>query len=199
VPDFDERFEVITLESSSTVLTYRYDYILDETALVPPSAYVLAWALVGITNTQLCPQKRYFQQREIYAYESVTGYPKPVLSSVSVAGTADFSTSRFTVLNNDTGLPIEPVDGWYQIPAGHSVTIRKWVTTPELTFYNDDISDLIGFSSYTANWNDNNISWAVNRNLKISTLHDAGDSNIPNMPVRSMDSDTSILTYQISK
>jgi len=199
VPDFDERFEVITLESSSTVLTYRYDYILDETALVPPSAYVLAWALVGTTNTQTCPQKRYFQQREVYAYESVTGYPKPVLSSVSVAGTADFSTSRFTVLNNDTGLPIESVDGWYQIPAGHSVTIRKWVTTPELTFYNDDISDLSGFSSYTANWNDNNISWAVNRNLTISTIHDAGNSNIPNMPVRSMDSDTGILTYQISK
>ncbi len=199
VPDFDEQYEVTTLENSSSVLTYRYDYILDESALVPPSAYVLAWALVGITDTQTCPQKRYFQQREVYAYESVAGYPKPVLSSVSVAGTADFSTNRFTVLNNDTDLFIEPIDGWYLIPAGHSITIQKWVTTPELTFYNDDVSNLSGFSSYTPNWNDSNISWAVNRHLTISTIHDAGDSNILTMPVRSMNSNTGILTYQISK
>jgi len=199
VPDFDEQFEVTTLESSSSVLTYRYDYILDESALVPPSAYVLAWALVGTTETRTCPQKRYFQQREVYTWESVAGYPQPVLSSVSIAGTPDFSTTRFAVTNNDTGLLIEPVDGWYQIPAGHSVTIRKWVTTPELTFYNDDVSDLSGFSSYTPNRNDNNISWAVNRNLTISTIHDAGNSNIPFMPVRSINNGTGILTYQISK
>jgi len=199
VPDFDEQFEVTTLESSSSVLTYRYDYILDESTLVSPSAYILAWALVGITDTQTCPQKRYFQQRDVYAYESVAGYPKPVLSSISVAGTADFSTSRFTVLNNNTGLPVEPVDGWHQIPAGHSITIHKWVTTPELVFYNDDVSDLSGFSSYTPNWNDNNISWAVNRHLTISTLHDAGDSNISVMPVRNINNGTGILTYQINK
>ncbi|NOX91879.1 MAG: hypothetical protein GXP18_05360, partial [Gammaproteobacteria bacterium] len=139
VPDFDQQFEVTTLENSSSVLTYRYDYILDESALVPPSAYVLAWALVGTTETRTCPSKRYFQQREVYAYESIAGYPQPVLSSVSVAGTPDFATTRFAVTNNDTGLSVEPVSGWYQIPAGHSVTIRKWVTTPELALYNDDV------------------------------------------------------------
>ncbi len=111
----------------------------------------------------------------------------------------DFTTTRFAVTNNDTGLPIDLVDGWYQIPAGHSVTIRKWVTTPELALYNDDVSDLGGFSSYTPNWNDSNISWAVNRNLTISIIHDAGNSNISVMPVRSINSGTGILTYQISK
>jgi len=199
VPDFDAQFEVTTVESSSSVLTYRYDYILDESALVPPSAYVFAWALVGTTETQTCPQKRNFQQRDVYAYASVAGYPKPVLSSVSVAGTADFATSRFTVLDNDTSLPIEPIAGWYHIPAGHSVTISKWVTTPELTFYNDDVSDLSGFSSYTPNWRDSSISWAVNRNLGISVIHDAGDNNIPDMPVRSMNSGTDTVTYQLSR
>jgi len=199
VPDFDEQFEVTTLESSSSVLTYRYDYILDESALVPPSAYVFAWALVGTTDTQTCPQKRYFQQREVYIQESVASYPKPVLSSISVAGTTDLATTRFVVTDNDTGLPVEPVDDWYPIPAGRSVTIRKWVTTPELTFYTDDVSDLGGFSSYTPNWNDSNITWAVNRNLAISVIHDAGNNNIPAMPIRSINSNTGILTYQISK
>lgn len=200
-PDFDGQFKITTIDNSPlSILTYGYDYILSP-SITPQAGYVFAWVYqdLGNTTSTTCPPKRYFQQREIYTYESVSGYPKPVLSSVSVAGTPDFATSNFVVMDNDTGLAIEPVDGWYRILAGHSVTIRKSVTTPGLVFYNDDVSDLTGFSSYTPNWNDSSVLWAVDRSLMISVIHDAGNSNISAMPARSMSSGAGMFIYQISR
>jgi len=102
-------------------------------------------------------------------------------------------------MDNDTGLAIVPIDDWYQIPAGHSVTITKWVTTPELTFYNDDVSDISGFSSYVPNWQDSSITWEVNRSLAISVIHDVGEDNISAMPARTVNSGVGAMSYQIAK
>lgn len=200
VPDFDEQFKITTIDNSPLyVLTYGYDYILNR-SIFPQVGYVSTWVLQDLfTGTPTtCDPVRNFQQRDVYAYESVSGYPKPVLSSVSVAGTPDFATTRFTVMDNDTVLAIDPVGGWYRIPPGHSVTITKFVTTPVLTFYNDDVSDLSGFSSYTPNWHDNSITWSVNRNLTISVSHDVGAANISVMPVRNLNTGTGERNYKIT-
>jgi hypothetical protein len=200
VPDFDDQFKIITIDNSPLyILTYRYDYILKRT-FFPKVGYVSTWVLQDlVTGTPTtCDPVRNFQQHDVYAYESVSGYPKPVLSSVSVAGTPDFATTHFTVTDNDTDLAITPVGGWYRIPAGHSVTITKFVTTPVLTFYNEDVSDLKGFSSYTPNWHDSSITWGVNRNLMISVSHDVGEANISAMPVRNLNSGVGIMSYQIT-
>lgn len=200
VPDFDSQTKVTTIYNSPlSILSYEYDYILKR-SISPTVGYVGNWKFQNLVTgtTETCDPKRYFQQRGVYSYESVSGYPKPVLSSVYVAGTPDFATTNFTVTDNDTNLAIGPVGGWYQIPAGHSITITKFVTTPMLTFYNDDVSDLKGFSSYTPNWHDSSITWDVNRHLTISVSHDVGEANISAMPVRSLNSDVGTMIYQIT-
>lgn len=200
VPDFDGQFKVTTIYNSPlSILSYEYDYILKRT-ISPTVGYVGNWEFQNLIaeTTETCDPKRYFQQRGVYSTESVSGYPKPVLSSVSVAGTPDFATTSFRVTDNDTGLAIDPVGGWYQIPADHSITITKFVTTPVLTFYNDDVSDLKNFSSYTPNWHDSSITWDVNRNLTLSISHDAGEANISAMPARNLNSGVGIMSYQIT-
>jgi hypothetical protein len=200
VPDFDDQFKTTTIyDSPLSILTYEYDYILKKSTL-PTVGYLGNWEFRNLVagTTETCDPKRYFQERGVYSYESVSGYPKPVLSSVSVAGTPDFATTHFTVTDNDTDLAITPVGGWYRIPAGHSVTITKFVTTPVLTFYNEDVSDLSGFSSYTPNWHDSSITWGVNRSLTISVSHDVGEANISAMPARNLDSGVGIMSYQIT-
>lgn len=200
-PDFDQNVDFGRAENSESLLTYLYDYKLDPSPAVQTSAYVLAWTLRDkkSSEVQTCPQARYFQQREIYAYESVNGYPKPVLSTIAISNTPDFSTTRYSVMDNDTGLDIAPVNGWYRIPTGHSITIQKWVTTPDLTLYSDDISDVSNFPSYTPNQHDKTISWLVARKLGMSLVHDAGEGNIPLMPVRGITVGEGEMVYQTSR
>lgn len=201
VPDFDQQFKVTTINNSPLwILTYGYDYILTQ-PISPPAGYIFAWAYQDLvaSNTITCPPKRFFEQREVYSYESVSGYPTPVLSTVTLAGTPGFSTISYAVMDNDTSLEINPVTGWYQIPVGHSITIQKWVATPNLTFHNDDISDVSNFSSYTPNLYDKTITWSVARNLNMSIVHDAGEDNIPLMPVRNLAVGAGVMNYLITR
>ncbi len=201
VPDFDPVFKVTTIDNSPlSILTYGYDYILEKT-ITPQAGYVSTWMYQDLTagTTTTCPPTRHFQQRETYAYESVAGYPKGVLTTESIADTPDFITTAYTLTDNDTGAAITPVSGWYLIPAGHSVTIEKTVTTPELTFYSDDISNVENFSSYTANRHDKTISWSVARHLGITLAHDAGEASITLMPQRNVAVGSGEITYQINR
>ena len=199
VPDFDQQFMTTTIVLSSvSSLTFTYDYI-EKKSSNPKAGYVFDWVFQTLFGNKICPSKRYFQQREVYDYESVDGYPKPVLSTIAMTGTPDFLTTGYTVMDNDTGLNIEAVNGWYRIPAGHSITVRKRVTTPDITLYNDDISDVSGFSSYTPNLYDKSISWFVDRNLNMSLVHDAGEGNISSMPMRSLTVGEGTKTYLISR
>lgn len=191
VIDFDQQFKITTINNSPLwILTYGYDYILTQ-PISPPAGFMFAWVYQDLdddddSKTTTCPQKRYFHQREVYNYESVSGYPTPVLSTVTLSNTPDFSTISYAVMDNDTGLEVNPVNGWYQIPTGHSITIQKWVATPTLTLHNDDISDVSNFPSYIPNLNDRTITWSVARNLNLSIVHDSGEGNIPLMPVRNI-------------
>ena len=194
---------MVTTISDNTVpwiLTYGYDYILNQT-ISPPAGYMFAWVYQDLDagTTTVCPPKRFFHQREVYSYESVSGYPAPVLSTVTLSNTPDFSTISYAVMDNDTGLEIDPINGWYQIPVGHSITIQKWVATPNLTLHNDDISNVSNFPSYSPNLYDKTITWSVARNLSMSLVHDSGEGNIPLMPVRNITVGEGAMNYLISR
>ena len=201
VADFDQSFWVENITNPQYFWTYGYDYILDPNDLTPDTASVVIWTLKdrNTGDTTECTPKHYFQQREIYTYESVAGYPKGVLTTETIADTPDFITTAYTLTDNDSGADITPVSGWYLIPAGHSVTIEKTVTTPELTFYSDDISNVENFPSYTANRHDKAITWSVARHLGITLVHDAGEANIALMPQRNISVGNGAITYQISR
>ena len=102
-------------------------------------------------------------------------------------------------MDEDTGLEIDAVNGWYQIPVGHSITIQKWVATPNLTLHNDDISNVDNFPSYSPNFYDKTITWSVARNLGMSIVHDAGEDNISLMPARNLLFGEGIMNYLITR
>ena len=102
-------------------------------------------------------------------------------------------------MDNDTGLEINPISGWYKIPTGHSITLQKWVATPNLTLHNDDISDVNNFPSYTANLYDKTMTWSVDRNLNMSIIHGTGEANISFMPVRDLTFGQGTMNYLIIK
>jgi hypothetical protein len=201
VAHFDQEFKVNTNSSSDQILTYGYDYIVNRFSFSPSAGYVFGWILQDLDDnkTTQCAPKRYFQQRTVYAYESLPDYPKPVLSEITLSGLPTFSTTGFIVHDNDTGLDIAPSSGWYLIPAGHSISINKLVTTPVLTLYSDDISDITNFPSYTPNWHDKTLGWVVDRNIEISVVHNAGEPNIPSMPRRTLSAGQDRVTYTISR
>jgi hypothetical protein len=132
-------------------------------------------------------------------YESVNGYPMPVLSTIVITDTPDFSTTSYKVMDNDTGSNVESVNGWYRIPAGHSITVQKWVTTPDITLYSDDISDVNNFPSYTPNLHDKTISWSVARNLSMSMANDPGEGNLESMPIRVITIGEGVMAYQVAR
>jgi len=198
-PDFDQDFIPTSSKTGPNYTSYEFDYVESPTSFTP-AAYVTNWIRENNATPPItCPTKRFFQQRQVFANESVIGYPKGTLSEIVVPDTPDFSSSNFTVLNNNTEAFITAVDGWYRIPAGDSITVTKLFTTPALTLHNDDISNVETFDSYTPNLNDKAITWQVNRNLAIAIRHDAGEANIPNMPERSMNTGAGAMNYAISR
>jgi hypothetical protein len=152
-----------------------------------------------VSNSINCPEQRNFQQREMYNYSSVSGYPRDEVTNVDLTGLPDFNTTGFTVVvDGDIANPVPPVSGdWYPVPANAQVTITKKVTTPVLTFFNDDFT---GNASYTVpGQQDINISWFVNRQLELNMIHDTGETTIPDMPQRQTVSGTGTANYQISR
>ncbi|MDT8385045.1 MAG: hypothetical protein RRB22_11575 [Gammaproteobacteria bacterium] len=201
IPDFDQQFKVTTIDNSPLfILTFGYDYIL-RSSFNPRAGNVFTWMYQDlITGTPTtCPSRRYFQQRETHRYESLAGYPVSVLSSVTLPNTPDFITTRYTVLDEDTGLEITPGSGWYRIPTGHAITVHKWVTTPDLMLHDDDVSDVANYTSYTPSLSDTRIDWSVDRGLEFAIVHDAGEGNIPLMPVRNIGVGQGVMDYAITR
>ena len=174
-------------------LAFEEDYKLS-VPLGAPGLVVNATA-----NGVSCPDQRHFDQREIYNYLSLAGYPRDEVTNQNLSGLPDFSTAGFTVIvNGNTAEPVQPVNGgWYLIPASAQVTIIKHVTTPALTVYEDDFA--IDASYTIPSRRDLSISWFVSRELEISMIHDAGETNIPDMPQRQTSTGIGTANYQINR
>jgi len=187
-PDFGDGYAFRPL---TPTITFNEDYKLSE--LGAPALVVNA-----VANGVSCPDQRHFDQREVYNYVSLAGYPRDEVTNLSLSGLPDFNTTGFTVENVGTAEQIQPVSGgWYLIPAGTQVTITKSVTTPALTVYEDDFS---ADASYTLpSRRDLTISWFVNRQLEITMIHDTGETNILDMPQRQTMSGTGTVNYQLNR
>ena len=199
VPHFDNQFRSINLSDGQT-LSYDYDYILDTTNFTAPAAFVSNWELrnQGGVVIATCPDARFFQQREVFTYQSEPGYPMAVDSDVPVQNLPGFSTTGFTVFDIDANTNIQAVNGWYRVPAGHSVRITKQVTTPALVNYNDDVSNPAN-ATYTPLRFDRSITWSVNRGITISAIHDTGETNITSMSQHSQPAGSGMMNYAISR
>jgi len=202
VPHFDNSFNSRSFDlPGSLTRSYNFDYVLSTTSFLPPAAYIANWetrdSVGNLVDT--CPDVDFFQQRDVYAYVSEPGFPQPVVSDVTLDGLPGFLTTAFEVFDNDANAMIQPVNGWYNVPAGHSVTITKSVTTPPLVNYNDDISDLNAATYTTPLLYDHFITWSVNREINIAVIHDAGEANTPEMSQQNNSIGSGIVDYQISR
>ena len=112
--------------------------------------------------------QRYFEQRNTYAYQSESGYPRNVYTGFTEQAT--FTTQRFEVLGPNG--PIMADNGWYMVPEGARVEIRKIVKTPTLSVYNDrDVENDVTFSSYTQRHYDKKLTWSIDSQLTIIRAH----------------------------
>ena len=198
----DQDFKIAPPVQVSAILTlhYKFDYVLNPSNLFAPAASVSEWQLRNNDNVIVaeCPDSSFFQQRETFSYASEDGYPNNVINEVALSNLPGFSTTGFTVFDNDANEIIQAINGWYQIPAGHSFTITKLVTTPQLVNHNEDISDITS-ATYTPKLNDKSISWSVNREISVSVIHDAGESRISDMSQTIDMMGSGALIYQIAR
>jgi len=155
-------------------------------------------AYAYIDSIPICSENgNYFQQRSVYTYESLSGYPKNNYSSFTESAT--FSSSTFLV-EDSLGNIITPTNGWYQIPAGETVTIKKIVKTPTIAVYDDtDVADPTTFSSYTTRQYDKTITWTVDSAITITRVHDAGATKAFAMTALSSNSGLGTRAYQVTR
>jgi hypothetical protein len=200
VPDFDGDYFPKEEFVPSGRLTFEYDYIVDAAQFSRPAA-IRNWRVVDSdeeSHDKSCPDVKFFQQQFAYANESVSGYPKN--TKTQEVEQLNFATTGFEVFDDDDASVIAAVGGWYAIPAGHHVTIRKRVTTPVLTIHNDgDVADPATFSSYTPHSYDKTFSWTVDRGVILSLAHDAGSDNLLKMSARDVAVDAGKHVYTLQR
>ena len=198
VPDFDNEFSTASITIGNT-WNYNFDYAPDPQSSLS-AAQITNWELRNSSGDIIatCPDASFFQQREVFTYVSEPDFPQPVVSNIPIGNLPSFSTTAFTVVDLDANANIQPVNGWYRVPAGHSVTIIKQVTTPSLVNYNDDIS-VPDSATYTPLLYDQSITWSVNREIDISTIHDTGENNITEMSQQENPAGSGVMVYGISR
>ena len=198
VPHFDNEFNTANINIGNT-WDYKFDYVLDPSDPLSV-AYIADWNLRNSNGDIIatCPDAIFFQQRQVFTYESEPGFPQAVVSDVTIDNLPGFSTTAFTVFDIDANVNIQPVNGWYKVPAGHSVKITKQVTTPTFVNFNDDISTPAN-ATYTPLFFDKTISWLVSREITVSTIHDTGENNITEMSQKNQPVGSGVMDYVISR
>lgn len=199
VPDFDNQFLVREEKLPDDTLTFESDYIVDKNQFSRP-AKIRNWKHTNLLDGSVttCPDVSFFQQRTAYLNASVSGYPKNLLTLG--LDQMSFSTTGFTVFDVDAGAAIAATGGWYTIPAGHHIAIRKLVTTPGLTLHNDlDVADPATFASYTQHFYDKTLTWTVERSALISLAHDAGPENLMSMSAHDVPIGTGKFEYMLRR
>ncbi len=110
-------------------------------------------------------------------YENIyeSGFPRNNLNSTTLNHTISDSTSTvFSVTNN---AEITNQGGYYIIPAGVTVEIRKNITLPLLPDYNDtEVANIDTFSSYDPKDLDKTITWTLDESIDIKLYAAIGAS-----------------------
>ena len=181
VEHFDDQFGIL--------LNFKEDYKLSSTAA---SDYLF------ISDTSAtCPEQRYFQQQEVYTYKSLDG-PRDVVTSLQPVS-AEFNTNGYIVTANGVDVAAN-TEGWYLIPANANVVVTKEVstnTTPDLVFHEADFSLTASYTDPSVR--DSSLTWSIDRNLNITTIHNTGEANIGVMSQRETLSGTGVKEYVTSR
>ena len=135
-----------------------------------------------------------WQERSVYAYVSVNGYPRNNLSSASHNYT--FGTTGWSVTQNNGG-SINTINGYYVVPPGESVIIKKSVTTPAMAVYNDTDVGSGSFSSYSWKYYDQTLNWSISRPITIKYRH--GSSTGPVGVEKTMVAGTGSKAYSLGR
>jgi hypothetical protein len=194
VPHFDDAFlSSGNIPYPPLTLNYKYDYLITGSSL---KGFVTEWKLINANSTIMreCPVQHGLKQKLVFTYSPVNDYPRNNIVDQTLVNTPTFNTTGFNVYNETVGEILSSISGWYQIPAGHTITITKRVMMPSGINVHIDTAPV----DYTLRTNDKSISWLVNRKLIINAIHDSGENNIGSMSQRESLSDTGIKMYSIS-
>ncbi|MDH5216793.1 MAG: hypothetical protein OEX19_03805, partial [Gammaproteobacteria bacterium] len=176
----------------SQTLTYSYDYILSLPEFSTP-AMIADWKISepdingNPVIIKTCESVSYLEVMFTTTVASTIDengeqYPINRRKDIQQSAPELFFTSGFIVNDIEVG-DITPLNGWYRIPAGHSVLIHKLVDTPDIENYTSDeiVEDLKSIRSYNPLKYDKEIMWRVKQKINISAVHDAGIENIDKM------------------
>lgn len=200
IEDFDSEYASFpSLPVSQGEISFSYDYLIDTDTLFPEPVIIKDWSLdSNDENIRSCRDRRgLFQQRLSYSYESQPGFPDDILSD-SETDEQSISELDYKVMNSTLSDKVEPISGWYRIPAGHSITITKSALTPNFSIYNDDLG--ITPAPYTIPLkHDKSIEWFVSKQIKLMMIHDAGEDNIFLMPSKEFVAGEGVVNYLIAR
>ncbi|HHM04123.1 MAG TPA: hypothetical protein ENJ19_00065 [Gammaproteobacteria bacterium] len=198
--DYKARPPIVTLVGN--VITLMEDYLPTDPSVSltdPNPALVANWELSTSDGSSLgsCSDFLGIRSRDKYSLESTTGPVNTVIRPdltdvVNVESSSDYSGADFEVTDPDSGSQVaEPVTGWFVIPSGQTVEIKKVITPPAMTPYNDGIvaeaeaaddanSDFADDSLYSKKRLDNAVSWLLDPYLEVTAVHgsDSGNFNV---------------------
>ena len=195
--DFDLKYATMTTGGPGIQINYEYDY-LPEFGVNP--ALIQNWIASAGTQTHEClPQQRGIQKHEVFTYNTLFG-PEDVASTETITDQFPTDNNNFVVTSGTSTTAIEPVNGWYLIAPGATVTVTKSVVLPQLTPYSDTFPTPPETAPYENPLRkDNSITWSVDRHITITAVHDAGQNNIDAMSKRDAGTDTGYMDYTISR
>jgi len=180
----DEEIALVNYDTDGERLSYYYDYLfnLDTVSLKTASGnpgFVKGWTLIlangeVIPDGDPCSDVISVQTRTDYSYttvdennDGIADYPRNNLALKSVSST--FDTSKIEVLNESNDV-IADSNGWFEIPANHTVTIVKTVNTPSLVLYSDDVVvNPDSIEDYELHALDKQLIWNINQALSLDT------------------------------
>ena len=119
-----------------------------------------------------------WRERTTFSYQYKSGFPRNNINAIVVNNSVN--TESLSVTNTTLGQTILPINGWYSVPAGHSVSIKKTARMPVLAhFYDNELANAGSFSSYTEKKLDKTTTWKIDTDLVFSHVIDPG--NITNV------------------
>ncbi len=110
-------------------------------------------------------------------YENIyePGYPRNESNETTL--NHNINNSNIVVYNQSASLSVEMSDGYYEIPPGNIVEVKKTITLPNLPVFDDSsVANLETFSSYSTLELDKSIAWTLDTTINLDLFAVVGAS-----------------------
>ncbi len=115
--------------------------------------------------------EHYFTYENIYE----EGYPRNETTELTLNHT--INNSGVIVYNKSESLSVEMSNGYYEIPPGNIVEVKKTITLPNLPVFDDSsVANLETFSSYSTLELDKSIAWTLDTTIDLNIYAVVGAS-----------------------